>query len=113
MASFHRIKQTLTDSNPDLGRAISISPRKELALRNYCNKARRLMGEDSDVEALDRAVLQHVLPLIDGTGVRFQKRLDMLKADLAELGLPSSARYLDRMIAYGAQDLHSFDFFCW
>jgi len=111
--AFQRIKKTLTSTDMGLGRPVSISPRKELAILHYCSKARALMGEDNDLAALDLAVSQHILPLINGNGTHFKSRLELLKGDMDELVLPRSARYLERMIAYGSQDLHSYDFFCW
>lgn len=112
-AAFQRIKKTLTRADMSLGRPVSISPRKEMAILQYCNKARALLGEDNELGAFDIAVLQHILPLINGNGTKFKARLDGLKIDLEELTLPRSQKYLERMIAYGSQDLHSYDFFCW
>lgn len=111
--AFQRIKKTLSNSDTALGRPVSISPRKEIAILHYCSKARALMGEDNDLAALDLAICQHILPLVNGNGTRFKSRLELLQGDLDELVLPRSARYLERMIAYGSQDLHSYDFFCW
>ncbi|MYM84156.1 hypothetical protein GTP44_19650 [Duganella sp. FT50W] len=112
-AAFQRIKKTLVNLDMNNGRPVSISPRKEIAILHYCNKARALMGEDNELTALDLAVCQHILPLVNGNGTRFKSRLELLKTDLDELVLPRSAKYLERMIAYGSQDLHSYDFFCW
>ena len=112
-ACFLRIKKTLGNPDMALGRPISISPRKEIAIKHYCNTARAFMGEDNDLTSFDIAVLQHLLPLVSGTGTNFKSRLEILKADFDELTLLRSSKYLERMIAYGTQDLHSYDFFCW
>lgn len=112
-AAFQRVKHTLINPDINIGRPVSISPRKEIAILHYCNKARALMGEDNELAALDLAICQHILPLVNGNGTRFKSRLELLKTDLDELVLPRSAKYLERMIAYGSQDLHSYDFFCW
>lgn len=111
--AFQRLRKTLTNSDMNYGRPISISPRKEMAVLQYCNKARALLGEDNELGAFDIAVLQHILPLINGSGTKFKVRLENLRSDLEELTLPRSQKYLERMIAYGSQDLHSYDFFCW
>lgn len=110
---FKQIKKVLTDPTPDKGRPITISIRKEHAVRQYCNRARVLMYGDGDLVALDFAILQFVLPLIRGTGTKFAKRLDELKLILLEQSMNQSNQYLDRMINYGASELHSYDFFCW
>lgn len=110
---FNRIREILSGTGSVPGRPISISPRKEKAIRQFCGKARGIMNEDSDYFALDIAVLQHILPLIRGNGIPFSKRLEMLKEELEDSGLQYSAKYLDRMIAYGKDDLHTYDFFCW
>ena len=110
---FNDIRDTLSGTDSVPGRPIIISPRKEKAIRQFCGKARGIMNEDSDYFALDIAVLQHILPLIRGNGSPFSKRLEMLKDKLEISGLKHSAKYLSRMIAYGKDDLHTYDFFCW
>ncbi|MFM0320168.1 hypothetical protein PQR36_35200, partial [Paraburkholderia nemoris] len=107
------IKRTLLDTDVTRGKPISISPRKELAIRQYCAKARGIMNAENDFLALDIAVLQHILPLVRGSGGKFAKRLDALKRELEVGGLPKSAEYAARMLASGEADLHTYDFFCW
>jgi len=110
---FDKIKKVLHSLDPALGRPISISPRKEIFLRQYCSKARGIMNSESAFLALDVAVLQHILPLVRGSGKPFLKRLEALKRELDTEGLPLSLNYLARMIAYGETGLHTYDFFCW
>ena len=110
---FSHICTVLSDTTPDKGRPINVSTRKENAIRQYCGKARPIMREDSDLAAFDLAILQHVLPLVRGSGNKFAKRLEELKKLFKECDLPKSEAYLDRMVAYGASELHSYDFFCW
>ena len=110
---FKKIKQVLTDGVADMGRPITISVRKEHAMRQYCEKARDIMKINGDLVSFDYAVLQHILPLIRGTGVKFGKRLQTLKEVLETQNLKLSSRYLDRMINFGLSELHSYDFFCW
>ncbi len=110
---FKKIKQVLTNPSSEKGRPITISVRKEYALRQYCNKARALMNFEGDLVSLDYAILQFVLPLIRGSGTKFAKRLEELKLVFVEQNLQLSSRYLERMINFGASELHSYDFFCW
>lgn len=112
-AIYEAIKKILLDSDPTLGRPVSISPRKENMIQQYCAKARMLMNVDNDMMALDFAVQQHILPLIQGNGGRFAKRLNELNIILINNDLPVSARILQRMIAFGEADLQTYDFFCW
>lgn len=110
---FKEIRSILSNPSPDKGRPIIISVRKEQSIRQYCNKARALMNFDSDLVALDYAVLQHVLPLVRGTGTKFAKRLEELQLVFRNNNLTHSEQYLTQMINYGAAELHSYDFFCW
>ena len=110
---YEQIKKILLNSDPTHGRPVAISPRKENAIQQYCAKARILMNIDYDMMALDFAVQQHILPLIQGTGPRFAKRLDDLRSALLNHDLPESAKVLQRMITFGEADLQTYDFFCW
>lgn len=110
---YEAIKRILLDSDPIFGRPVAISPRKENAIQQYCAKARALMNVDNDLLALDFAVQQHILPLIQGNGARFGKRLDKLRAELLSHDLSESERFLSKMITFGEADLQTYDFFCW
>ncbi len=112
---FNKVRDILSHPNLDEGRPLSISLRKEIVIRQYCAQAGSLMrsfGCD-DFKALDLAILQHVLPQVRGSGQKFAKRLTKLKQECDDSGLKSSATYLERMLAYGETELHSYDFFCW
>lgn len=113
---YERVKSVLESRSSDLGKPIIISSRKEIAIRQYCNKARPLMREsstDDELLALDYAILQLILPLIRGHGKNFKKRLEQLREVLVEEDLERSITYLDNIINYGDADLHTYDFFCW
>ena len=112
---FNKIRHILSNPSLENGRPISISQRKEIIIRQYCAQASSLMryfGCD-DLKALDLAILQHVLPQVRGNGLKFAKRLAELKLLCDNEGLYDSANYLERMLAYGETELHSYDFFCW
>lgn len=113
---YEKLKAVLEERNSELGKPILISNRKEIAIRQYCNKARPLMREsstDEELLALDYAVLQLILPLLRGHGKHFSKRLERLREVLFEEELERSVSYLDNIISYGNADLHTYDFFCW
>lgn len=114
---FNKIRQILSDPSLEKGRPLSISQRKEIVIRQYCAQAGSLMRSFGceDLKALDLAILQHILPQVRGNGQKFAKRLTELKQICSddEYGLKESAKYLDRMLAYGETELHSYDFFCW
>ena len=116
---FSLIQKILSESNKDFGRPIHLSARKINAIKQYCSQARDIMRhlhlnqDDSELVALDLAVLQFVLPQIRGNGAKFKKRLDFLLKVLQDNRLVDSAKYLERMISYGEDELHTYDFFCW
>jgi hypothetical protein len=112
---FNKVRQILSNPSLENGRPLSISQRKEIVIRQYCAQASSLMrffGCD-DFKALDLAILQHVLPQVRGNGQKFAKRLIELKQLCDSEGLKDSASYLEKMLAYGETELHSYDFFCW
>lgn len=110
--AFDDIREVLAKVS-DKGRPISISQRKTVAIRQYCGRARSIMSPDGETLAFDLAVLQHILPQVRGHGPKFGERLKELKKTLDGHQLIKSTAYLERMIAYGENDLHSYDFFCW
>ena len=98
------VEKILGDRNPDLGKSIHISHRKENAIRQYCNKSRplmRLFSTDNELLAIDYAILQMILPLVRGHGKNFQNRLLQLKQILSEHELERSFNYLDEIIING------------
>lgn len=113
---YEKIKNILELRDMELGKPITISSRKEIAIRQYCNKARPLMREfsaDEDLLAFDYATLQLILPLIKGHGKNFKKRLEKLSEILVENELERSLNYLEVVISNGSADLDTYDFFCW
>lgn len=112
-AIYEQIKKVLQSDDPNHGRPVAISPRKENAIQQYCAKARILMNIDNDMMALDFAVQQHILPLIQGSGSRFAKRLEALRSIFINNDLPKSRKVLQQIITFGESDLQTYDFFCW
>lgn len=111
--AFEKIEKLLSMESGALGRPVVISPRKQNFLAQYCAKARPLVNLDSDYVALDYAIKQHILPLIQGTGSKFGDRLKKLVPVLKDYEMNESCRYLQQMIDRGEVDLHTYDFFCW
>lgn len=110
---YEQLRAVLSEINPALGRPLAISPRKEIAVRNYCDKARALMLDHGDLAALDLAILQHILPSVRGNGTAFAQRLEKLRDTLSATGLRKSPAFIEQMIENGNQEMHSYDFFCW
>ena len=74
IAVYDAVKGVLEARDSELGKPVIISNRKEIAVRQYCNKARPLMREfstDDDLLAIDYAILQMILPLLRGHGKGF------------------------------------------
>lgn len=111
--AFEKVEKVLSAESSALGRPVVISPRKRNFLAQYCAKSRPLVNLDSDYVALDYAVKQHILPLIQGTGSKFGDRLKKLVPVLKDHEMTESCRYLEQMIDRGEVDLHTYDFFCW
>ncbi|PSU66047.1 ATP-binding protein [Photobacterium phosphoreum] len=101
------IVKILSEASPELGLPIIISPRKRIAIQNYCMVASQHMENE---EAIDFAIAQHILPSIEGFGVPFRTRLERLRGRLGNQ-LPRSKRILDRIISSGSDFTNSYSFF--
>lgn len=113
---YDAVKGVLEARDSELGKPVIISNRKEIAIRQYCNKARPLMREfstDDDLLAIDYAILQMILPLLRGHGKSFGKRLAKLREVMADFELDRSVSYLDTIISNGHAESNTYDFFCW
>lgn len=101
----------LQDDDVKLGNPIMLVNRKYKAIRRYCNAADSIMKVPSDNQfvVLDFAVSQYILPLLNGRGEGFKKRLESLQEKLREM--PTSAKHLDKMIKVG-NEFKNYKFFC-
>jgi len=90
------IKEKLESSNS----GINVSPRKEIAITKYCKVATGLL-EGNSYTALDYAVTQHILPLINGRGEDFEKVLVELKEILNNKAMSKSEKLLNKIIQRG------------
>jgi prophage antirepressor-like protein len=113
-SALEAIHNVLRNPASEHGRPIHISQRKIHAIRQYCARAGSIMrSSGNEFTALDWAVTQHVLPQVRGHGNKFANRLAELRKKLDANGLELASDYLGQMVAYGQNDLHSYDFFCW
>lgn len=110
-ATFMEIISILRDTNQSFGQQIHLSPRKISAIKRYCSVAGPIMKADSDLRALDYAICQHLLPLINGTGVLYSRRLEKLCESLNKYDLKQSYNKLKKIIETGKTELDSFSFF--
>ncbi|HDL8468007.1 TPA: AAA family ATPase, partial [Yersinia enterocolitica] len=101
------ITSTLRDDRPEYGTPMIISYRKLKAIRSYHNVAGPLMYIESRYSALDYAISQHILPLLNGYGQNFGKRLDALLLILPE-EMERSHRMLKRIINNGNQNMFGY-----
>lgn len=102
------IIEVLHDDNPELGNRVIISYRKLKAIKDYHSIASNIFIEP--LEALDFAVCQHIIPLINGYGENFAKRLDSLKGKIP-LDMNKSHNYLQKIITNGKTNIHTYGAF--
>lgn len=101
------IISVLRDDRLEFGLPIVVSYRKIKAIRYYYNIAGPLMSMESRYLALDYAVSQHILPLLNGYGQGFGKRLDAL-SNLIPKEMERSLKILKRIINHGNQNLFGY-----
>ena len=109
LAIFNEVINVLQDENEDLGKRVIISYRKRRLISDFVDVAGSLLVEyEGTVTALDRAILQHVLPTINGYGEGFAERLNRLHQALKKYGLEMSAKCLRKIIVEGNESLSSY-----
>lgn len=92
-----RIKRHLED------RGIIVSNRKDLMIDRYCEVATGLLEDGNIYTALDYAVSQHILPLINGRGEKFEKTLDDIRRVLNDKGMEKSEKLIAKIIERGKE----------
>ena len=103
-----QIISTLREDKPELGPAVSISFRKVKAIRSY-HSVTSSMYIDSRFKALDYAVSQHIVPLLNGYGQKFGKRLGLL-LDVIPDEMEITHQMLKRIIDTGNQNMYTYGF---
>ena len=104
---FRRVKACLEDDDPKFGNQTIVSARKELSTKRFIARSKEYIT--GNLFAMDLAVLQFILPMIEGYGEQYSARLDRLKDVVAPL--PKTSRQLDRMIKIGRSKHFSFSYF--
>jgi MoxR-like ATPase len=84
---------------------IIVSPRKEIAIIKYCKVATGLL-EGNSYKALDYAISQNVLPLLNGRGENFEIMLRALKDILSDKEMAKSEKVLNKIIERGKELKH-------
>lgn len=93
-----------------------ITPRTEKNIRNYCLAARELFrdenGIQSEIVAIDYAILQKILPKISWSGSEYKKVLEELLDLCKKNGLYMSENMLSKILINGNESLiNSYDYF--
>jgi hypothetical protein len=87
---------------------IIMSPRKRYKIGEYCRVARELMKEQYELRALDFAVTQYVLPLLNGNGEKHRNRLNELLKVIEALDY--SKEVLNQIIEVGDSQHNFYNF---
>lgn len=94
---------------------ISVSPRIDRAIKRYWAVASKLFEEETQtspsVIALDYAVLQRILPKINGSGEDFETWLKSLSQICSNNGLSYSSQMINDIIAKGSDNMKYYHFF--
>ncbi|WP_139422303.1 AAA family ATPase [Chryseobacterium mulctrae] len=101
---FQQIKEKIESNNS----GIIISPRKEILIKKYCKVATGVL-EGNSYTALDFAVSQHIMPLVNGRGEYFEQSLKELKSILEDKGMTKSSVLLGKILERG-KDLKHFKY---
>lgn len=102
------IIDTLREEKPEFGPSISVSFRKIKAIRAY-HSVTSSMYIDSRFAALDYAVCQHIIPLLNGYGQNFGKRLMQLSYVIPD-EMELTHKMLKRIIDIGNQNMFTYGF---
>lgn len=108
-AEDNRFKNILNElgQNDGCSQRVAVTARKRKAVENYCTVANKIFEHPE--HALDYAVAQHILPMIEGFGEDFGKRLERLLEAIGRL--PKSRTIVQNILAKGKAAHHSYSFF--
>ena len=96
------------------GPGVSVSMRTRLAVRDYVSAGASVFSGDREtayLTAIDFAVLERLLPRIDGNGADFRSELDKLQTILESTGLNRSRLELARIIERGDRSMGWYRYF--
>ncbi|NIG54523.1 hypothetical protein [Chitinophaga sp. Cy-1792] len=110
--TFTEILNILGDKDAKLGKQVPVSPRKVKAITMYCHVVRKIFNKyhSNQFLALDYAILQNIIPLINGHGKGFEARLQKLKDECFHRSLLKSGQELDEIITKG-KEFQNYTFF--
>lgn len=91
------------------GLPLVVSPRSLNSIIKYCSVYRKLLPLEQPLRALDFAVCQKILPLIQGYDM--EKRLTEISDKIKE-ELPRATHLLEKIIRTGQQEHGFYQFFC-
>ena len=96
------------ESREEPGSPIIVSKRKQRAMSQYCEVAVNYMDQR---KAVDFAISQHALPLINGHGSNYKQRLDSLLQFANSNSLLRSSELLENIISNGDSYMGSYCYF--
>ena len=109
------IEEIMYSDDEKFGQRIVISYRKHQHIIEYLSVVSQIFSNfndcDAEVLAMDYAVKQFVLPMINGFGEGLGNRLENLAVILDNNGLNDSLKILQRMITDGSERMNSYQFF--
>lgn len=109
------IEEIMYSDDEKFGQRIVISYRKHQQIIEYLSVVSQIFSNfndcDAEVLAMDYAVKQFVLPMINGFGEGLGNRLENLAVILDNNGLNDSLKILQRMITDGSERMNSYQFF--
>ncbi|EFB3617392.1 AAA family ATPase [Escherichia coli] len=100
---------TLRDDRPEYGIPVIISYREIKAIRSYYNVAGPLMSMESKYLGLDYAICQHIIPLLNGYGQGFGKRLEAMLMIIPD-EMEKSIKMLKRILNHGNQNMFGYGY---
>ena len=92
--------------------SIYVSHRKRSMMEKFCSVSRNIMKKEKyELRAFDIAISQHILPIINGNGTEYRKRLDKFLKLLNDRQLTHSSSILQQLIFSGETQYHFYHFF--
>lgn len=111
-ANYRQILHVCTSAleTPKHGLPVNISMRKMKAITQYCDVAYNIINSATGSLAIDYALSQHLLPILNGHGVNFGNRLEHLLDSLNNLpdDLSITTDKLQRMIEVGRNNFDTY-----
>ncbi len=101
-------QQNLQQIFQHLPKHLSLSARKYYKIQHYYQVANRLLD---DANALDFAIAQFILPVIQGQGQTFKQQLQILTEFTTQHNYQHSTKLLANIINHGEQNYDSYNFF--